>query len=162
MMDTIGDGEMKVRRMMHSDIDTVLALDRKIGRGQSTISYRDLVITDPGGPLDFSFVCEYKGAVVGFILAQLEYLGVPLIGTCVINGIAVDPDYQKHGIGSTLVNKVMDRCYAESVPKARALIDEDDTNLSRLFLRLNFKPSKIINYDATFDYMPSETGTKQW
>lgn len=161
-MNTIDENELSVRRMMRNDIDTVLALDRKIGSGQSTISYRDLVVTDPGGPLDFSFVCEYRTAVVGFILARLEYLGIPLIGTCVIDGIAVDPDYQKHGIGSKLVSNVMDRCYAESVPRARALIDEDDTDLARMFLRLNFKPSKIINYDATFDYMPSQTGTRQW
>lgn len=162
-MDIVNESEIIVRRMIRSDIDMVLALDRKIGRGQSTISYRDLaVVADPGGPLDFSFVCEHNGTVIGFILARLEYLGIPLIGTCVIDGIAVDPDYQKHGIGSKLVNNVMDRCYANSVPKARALINEDDTDLARLFVRLNFKPSKIMNYDAEFDYVPSETRTRQW
>jgi ribosomal protein S18 acetylase RimI-like enzyme len=161
-MSTTGDSEINVRRMTRNDIDTVLVLDRKIGRGQSTISYRDLVVTDPSGPLDFSFVCEYVGIVVGFVLARLEYLGIPLIGTCVIDGIAVDPDYQKHGIGSKLVSKVMDRCYAEGVPTARALIDEGNTALSQFFERLSFKPSKIINYDAIFEYLPSESGTRQW
>lgn len=161
-MSTTGDSETNVRRMMRNDIDTVLVLDRKIGRGQSTISYRDLVITDPGGSLDFSFVCEYGGTVVGFILARLAYLGIPLVGTCVIDGIAVDPDYQKHGIGSKLVSKVLDRCYDEGISTTRALIYEEDTDLSRFFQKLSFKRSKIINYDATSEYLPSESGTRQW
>jgi ribosomal protein S18 acetylase RimI-like enzyme len=158
----IDDTNMNIRRIMRSDIDTVLALDRKIGQGKSTISYRDLIVTDPGGPLDFSFVCEYEGVVAGFILARLHYLGIPLVGTCVIHGIAVDPDRQNLGIGSKLVDKVMDRCYDEGVPTARALIDEGDTDLARLFQRLNFKRSKIINHDADFEYVPSASGTRQW
>ena len=33
---------INIRRMARSDIDAVLALDRKIGMGQSRISYRDM------------------------------------------------------------------------------------------------------------------------
>jgi ribosomal protein S18 acetylase RimI-like enzyme len=161
-MNMIDDSEINVRRFMRNDIDAVLTLDRKIGLGKSTISYKDLVIADPGGPLDFSFVCEYKGMVVGFILARLEHLGIPLVGTCVIEGIAVDPDHQNKGLGRKLVVKVLDRCYAEGVPKTRALIDEDDKDLAQFFQRLEFKPSKIINYDASFDYVQSQSGTRQW
>ncbi len=157
-MSTISDGDIIIRRMTRSDIDAILALDKKIGGVQGKVSYRDLVVTDPGGPLDFSFVCESRGVIVGFILARLAYLGIPLIGTCVISAIAVASDNQKHGIGNKMVNKVLDRCYDEGVPKARALIDEADADLSRFFQKLSFKRSKIVNYDndAIPDYLPAK------
>ncbi len=157
-MNADSDGELNVRRMMRNDIDKVLELDRKIGVGKSTISYRDLVDTDPGGPLDFSCVCEYRGIFVGFVLARLSYLGIPLVGTCVIEGIATDPEYRKLGIGSKLVNNLLDRCYTEGVPKTRALIDESDVDLVQFFQRLSFKRSKITNYDfdVITDYLPAK------
>lgn len=146
-MGKIVDSEVIVRRMTRGDIDTILALDAKIGEGKSKVSYRDLVVTDPGGALDFSFVCEYNGKVIGFVLARLAYIGLPLIGTCVIGAVAVDPEYQEQGIGSKMVNKVLDRCYDEDVPRARALINEEDSDLARFFQRLSFHRSKVINYD---------------
>jgi hypothetical protein len=52
----MSDNEMIVRRIMHNDIDTVLTLIRKIGQGHHAKGYRDLLLTDPGRTLDFSFV----------------------------------------------------------------------------------------------------------
>ena len=59
-MSTISDRDMVVRRMTRSDIDTILTLDRKISQVRGKVSYRDLVVIEPSGPLDFSFVCEYQ------------------------------------------------------------------------------------------------------
>ncbi len=58
---TIDESEINIRRMTRFDINMILELDRKIGEGQSKVSYRDLVITDPTGPLDFSFVPIKQG-----------------------------------------------------------------------------------------------------
>lgn len=150
------DNEINIRRLKRNDIDTVLALDRKIGGGKGTISYRDLVEIDPGGPLDFSLVYESKGIIVGFILARLSYFGIPITTTCVINSIAVDPDSEKRGVGSALVNNLLDRCYAEGVPKARAPIDETNADLLRFYQRLSFKRTNIVDYDfeVISDYLP--------
>jgi ribosomal protein S18 acetylase RimI-like enzyme len=157
-MNTNNNNEINIRRMMRNDIDAVLALDRKIGGGKGTINYRDLVEIDPGGPLDFSCVCESKGIMIGFILVRISYFGIPLTATCVINSIATDPDYEKHGIGSALVNNLLDRCYAEGVPKARAPIDETNADLLRFYQRLSFKRTNIVDYDfeVVSDYLTSK------
>lgn len=142
---------VNIRRMVRSDIDAVLALDKEIGGGQSRISYRDLVATDPGGPLDLSFVAEAQGQVVGFILARLAYLYIPFTEVCVIHGIVVDPEYQRHGIGSKLVNELLSHCHVEEINTIRALVNEHDTELRRFTERLGFHRSTILNYDKTFD-----------
>ena len=151
------DSDISIRRMMRNDIEVVLDLNKKISENKNPISYRDLVSIDPGGPLDFSCVGEYGGKVVGFILARLQYTGIPLVATCIIESIATDPEYQKQGIGGKMVNNLLDRCYAEGIPKTRADIHEDDIELINFFQELSFKPSQIINYDfdVVSEYLPS-------
>ena len=142
---------VNIRRMARSDIDAVLALDKEIGRGQSRISYRDMVATDPGGPLDLSFVAEADGRVVGFILARLAYLYIPFAEVCVIQGIVVNPDYQRRGIGSRLVNELLSYCHTEEINTIRAIVHEQNTELRRFVEELGFHRSAILNYDKTFE-----------
>ena len=137
--------------MERSDIDAVLALDRKIGGGRGLITYRDMVAADPGGALDLSFVAEVDGKVAGFILARLTYAGVPFIELAVIQGVATDPDYQRHGIASRLVNALLGHCHAEGIHTIRAVIDEHDTELRRFFEHLGFRRSQLVNYTRTFE-----------
>lgn len=144
-------GTVNIRRMARSDIDGVLALERKIGKGQSRITYRDMRTTDPEGPLDLSFVSETEGQVIGFILARLAYVGIPFTEVCFIHGIVVDPDYQRSGIGNRLISSLVEHCHAEGINMLRALVPEYDDELHRFVQQLGFRPSKIINYDKTFD-----------
>ena len=142
---------VNLRRMVRSDIDAVLALDKEIGKGQSRINYRDMAATDPGGALDLSFVAEAHGQVVGFILARLAYLYIPFTEVCVIHSIVVDPDYRRHGIGGKLVNELLNHCHVEEINTIRALVNEHDTELRRFVEQLGFRRSTTINYDKTFD-----------
>ena len=107
---------MNLRRMSHQDINSILDLDREITKGRSIITREDLVTMNPGGALDCSFVYESEGKLVGFILAQISYLGLLSGETCLIHGVGVDPAYQQHGIGSNtrdatfVLRKVLGRC----------------------------------------------------
>jgi ribosomal protein S18 acetylase RimI-like enzyme len=151
-----------IRRMLRSDIDAVISLERKIGGGVSSINRRDLIITDPGGPLDFSFVYEVGGKIVGFILARLEYLGIPFVQICCINGVGVEREYQRQGVGSQLINRVLDLCYTEGISKARAFLDVENAELRSYAKELGFKPSNIINYDFDLEYTGAKPSTRQW
>jgi len=151
-MDRMEKGEVNIRRMARSDIDSVLAIDRKISGG-GLITYKDMVATDPGGALDLSFVSEVGGQVVGFILARLTYVGVPFIEIAVIQAIVVDPDYQRRGIATRLVHALLGHCHTEGVrvKTIRAVVEEHNTGLQRFFERLGFHRSELINYNRTFE-----------
>jgi len=142
---------IKIRRMTRGDILDVVDLDRKISKGRSRITYRDLVSTDPEGPLDLSFVSETEGKVIGFILARLAYLGIPFTEVCIIHGILVDPDYQRSGVGSRLVSALLGHCHTEGIYTVRALVAEYDNELRKFALQLGFRPSTIVNYDKPLD-----------
>ncbi len=143
--------DVTIRRMSREDIDRVISLDRKFGSGKSSITYRDMAATDPAGPLDLSFVAELNSNIVGFIIARLAYVYIPFTEICLIHGIVVDPEYQRHRIGSKLVNELLSQCQLEDVYTVRSLVNENDSVLKRFIEGLGFKRSKIINYDKTFE-----------
>jgi ribosomal protein S18 acetylase RimI-like enzyme len=150
-MATSQERQILIRRMTRSDIDGVLALDRKIGNGKTSISYRDMIVSDPGGALDLSFVAEAGEKMVGFLLAKLVYVYIPLSEICIIQAVVVDPEFQRQDIGSKLVNELLDQCQLEDIYTVRALVDNHDEK-QRLFIeRLGFRRSNIINYDKTFE-----------
>ncbi len=145
------ESTVNLRRMTRSDIDAVLDIDRKIIKGRGLITYRDMVAVDPGGALDLSFVAEVGGKVVGFTLARLTYVGVPFVEIAVIQAIVVDPDYQRRGIASRLVNGLLGHCHAEGINTIRAVLDERNAALKRFFQRLGFRRSELVNYAKTFE-----------
>jgi ribosomal protein S18 acetylase RimI-like enzyme len=110
-----------------------------------------MVAADPGGALDLSFVSEVDGKVAGFILARLTYVGVPFIEIAIIQAIVADPDYQRRGIASRLVNVLLEHCHAEGISTIRAVADERNADLKRFFQRLGFRRSELVNYVRTFE-----------
>jgi ribosomal-protein-alanine N-acetyltransferase len=149
-MSTKEKGSVNIRRMMRSDIDSVLAIDQRISGG-GLITYKDMVAVDPGGALDLSFVSEAENKVVGFVLARLTYVGVPFIEVAVIQAIVVDPDYQRRGIASRLINTLLSHCHAEGINSIRAIVNEHNADLKRFFQRLGFHRSELVNYTKTFE-----------
>jgi ribosomal protein S18 acetylase RimI-like enzyme len=137
--------------MTRDDIHDVLALDRKFAGTRGHLSYKDLVTLDPGGPLDLSFVAEVGGNIIGFVMARLAYLMIPLSEICLVQGILVDPDYQDRGIGSRLLRELLGYCQAEGISTVRTLVEEHNDRQRRFLEQLGFRRSAIVNYDRTYE-----------
>lgn len=161
-MSSINKAIANIRRMVNTDIDVFIALDRRIGCGQCRISHRDMVLTNLGRPPNFNIVCDVDDNMAGFVIARLAYLGIPPVGICLIHCIAVDPKYQHRNIATDLVKGVLNLCYAEGICKARMLIDKGDIRLRSFAEELEFSPSSIVNYDVDFDYVRSKSWTRLW
>ena len=142
-MNEIDRNEIKIRRMVHRDIKPIL------GIWWADISEQDKkkLASQLGGPLDLSFIAEYEGHLVGFILARLAYLSLPIAGVAVIHVIAVKPEYQDHGIGTLLVDRLENHCRSEGIETMRALVPQHNTKLMKYVDDLGFYPSITINFD---------------
>jgi ribosomal protein S18 acetylase RimI-like enzyme len=150
-MSMVGKGAVNIRPMTRSDIHAVLALDRKIGEGGGLLSYTDMDATNPGGPADLSFVAETEGKVIGFIITRLAYLMIPFTEVCIIQGMLIDPAYQRQGTGSKLIERLLEHCQARGISTIRALIPEWNEELRHFVERYGFRRSTITNYDKTFE-----------
>jgi ribosomal protein S18 acetylase RimI-like enzyme len=156
-----GTEEPKIKPMERSDIDAMIAVYNKVreekipGVKRSRLSYRgamtfdEVASTNPGGPLDLSCVAEVNGKVVGFIWARLVFAGIPVDEVGIIHVLAVDPDYQKQGIATKLVDALAKRCKDRGVKTVRAFIDERHWELQNYFQKLGFKRSELVIYTRT-------------
>jgi ribosomal protein S18 acetylase RimI-like enzyme len=151
-------GAVTIRPMEQGDIDAVITIYSKIreekipGVKRSRLSYRsaltyeEVALTDPGGPLDLSFVAEVNGKVVGFIWSRLAYVGIPIDEVGIIHMLIVDPDHQKQGIAVKLVNALLERCRTRGINTVRAIIDERHWELQNYFQSLGFHRSELVIY----------------
>jgi ribosomal protein S18 acetylase RimI-like enzyme len=150
--------EARIRPMEHGDIDAMIAIYNQIreekipGVKRSRLSYRgamtadEVASTDPSGPLDLSLVAEIDGKVVGFIWARQALAGIPVVEVGVIHMLIVDPDYQKQGIATKLVEALTKRCRDRGVEAVRAVIDERHWELQNYFQGLGFQRSELVIY----------------
>jgi ribosomal protein S18 acetylase RimI-like enzyme len=144
--------KVSIRRMIRSDIHEVLALNRIITSSRrDIIKYEDLASANPGTPPDLSFVAEINGRIVGFSINRSMYLMVPLTEVCIIHAIFIHPDYQGRGIGSKLIQALLEYCQAEGIGTVRTLIPRANKELRALVERHGFQRSRIINFDRTFE-----------
>jgi GNAT superfamily N-acetyltransferase len=150
-MSNVKQGTVNIRLMTRSDIRAVLALDRKFSKARGVLSYSDMVTTDPGGPLDVSFVAEVGGKIIGFVIARLAYVMIPFTKVCILHSSLVVPDYQNRGIGIRLLGKLVDYCQDEGINTIRALVEEHNDDLIRFVERQGFRRSIVINYDKTIE-----------
>jgi ribosomal protein S18 acetylase RimI-like enzyme len=132
---------VSVRSIKKTDFDAVLAL------AGSLISSEDIASSDAGDPTSLCFVAEAEGHVVGFNLAHMLHVGIPLTKICVIQGIVVDDEYRRLGIGEKLVEAVEQRCLDSGINTIRTLVDEEDTRLQQFVEHLGFRRSPVSNYD---------------
>jgi len=135
--------------MEPEDIDSVLAIDRKITGVRRAITYTDLITGDLGGVLGLSFVAEVNGQVAGFILARRAYVGEPVTEVGLIQILGVDPDYWRQGIAAKLVSALLQTCRAKKLGAVRIMVNERDSQLRGLFEHLGFTRGKLIDYTKT-------------
>ena len=144
------DPAIIVRRINQTDMAAVREIDAKIGKGQGLIGDGDIARAELGGPLDMSLVAEDEGRVVGVLFSRRALLMLPLGEVCLMQTILVDPDYQRHHVGSKLITALPELCSAAGIKNVRALVEERNEGLRRTVERLGFKSSRIVNYDKTF------------
>ena len=142
-MKTIDKKAIKIRRMVSSDITPTL------GIWWAEIPEKDMVSDQLREPLNLSFIAEYEGVLVGFILAKLEYSGFPLTGAGVAFLIEVHPEYQQIGIGTMLINALEKYCASKGIGTVRAIIPKKDKRMIKYFADKGFTESNVINYDKS-------------
>ena len=113
---------VKIRPMEPEDITGILIVDGKISGVARALTYRDLVHEAPGGHIDMSFVAEVDNQFAGFVMVHLTCVREQVSEACVIQIFGVDPQYQRQGIATKLIEALLDKCR----PKKNKACSDDD------------------------------------
>ncbi len=137
----MGKGVVKVRPMTTEDVHAVMSMD------WAEIPEKEMVRSQRGGRFDASFIAELDGVLIGFVLAHINYGGMPMHGICQLNLIAVRPEQRDKGVAGMLLDQLQGYCKSRGISMMRALVDEGDTRLRKYFEKAGFKPRSVINSD---------------
>jgi ribosomal protein S18 acetylase RimI-like enzyme len=140
------ESKLRIRPMEPVDIDAVLAVDKKISGVRRAVSYTDLITGDLGGVLDLSLVAEVDGQIAGFILARRAYVGEPVTEVGLVQILGVDPDYQRRGIATKMVEALLETSRAQKLKSIRVILSERDSQLQEFFAGIGFKQGHLIDY----------------
>ena len=133
-------GDIKIREMTDEDIDAVLALDKKIVGEERAITYRDPLSFYLGAELAVSFAAEIEGKVIGFALGRLRDPDTGWIQT-----VAVDPEYRRHGIGTKLVQALIDRCRSKGAKTVHTVVSWRDWSMLSFLRSMGFTRGEMVD-----------------
>jgi ribosomal protein S18 acetylase RimI-like enzyme len=140
-MKAVNKKAVKIRRLTSSDVASTL------GIWWANIPDKNVMVSQLESPLDLSFIAEYEGILVGFVLAKLEFSGYPTTGTGIVFLMAVNPDYQKHGIGTMLIEALEKYAGSKEISTIRVVVPQTDVKNIKYFSKVGFKKSVMLNYD---------------
>lgn len=146
----MAEDEAIIRRMTDADLPYIKGIDQMLSGQERATSWpvEAETLWAVYRPL-LSFVAESNGKVVGFILGDIrgvEYATSVSGISGWIDMMGVDPRYQRHGIGRSLIEAFCEECQRNQV-KARVMIRDDDERLKKLWQAAGFKRGKLIDYE---------------
>ena len=134
--------------MEPGDMNDVFDIYRSVVGEERAIIDTDVIAANLGGLLDLSFVAEKGSSVVGFIIANLTYIGEPAIKAGLIQGIGVSPLHQGQGIAARLMSTLATSARTREIRTLRVMLSERDSQLEGFFDRQNFHRAKLAVYDT--------------
>jgi ribosomal protein S18 acetylase RimI-like enzyme len=84
-----------------------------------------------------TFVAEHEQNIIGFAAAQIERSQQPDVGTVSYNAVA--PEFRGVGVGSALIQHVVDYLIAQGARVLNVVTLDDDTAALRLYERMGFR-----------------------
>jgi ribosomal protein S18 acetylase RimI-like enzyme len=103
-----------------------------------------------------TFVAEHEGAVIGYAAAQIDAAQHADMGTISYNAVA--PEFQGHGVGSALIQQVVDYLVAQGARVLTVVTVEEDTPALRIYERLGFHKLTSLIY-LSRDVPSEESGS---
>lgn len=129
---------VRIRDLKPQDMQVILSIEYKCFRDPYPPGLlNQLNAMHPGGFL----VAEVDGKVVGYVIGVMRWGS-----TGHILSIAVDPPYQRHGVGSALMASIMDRLRAKGAKNVRLEARKSNLAAQRFYLKLGFKRQEEIPY----------------
>src|SRR5690242_3191808 len=135
-----------VRAMKESDLAALVAIDRRnTGSDRSGYFERKLDEALRESGVRVSLVAEQDGAVVGFIMARVDFGEFGrLEPIAVMDTIGVDPDWHDRGVGRALLSQLLVNLGTLRVERIRTDVAWRDRDLLGFLDRCGFLPAQQL------------------
>lgn len=138
--------QVNVRQITEEDIDGVLAIDRAITGSNRAITYTTIPGSFVEADLEISMVAEVSDQIVGFVLGRITESPYGLADIALLELMGINSAYQRHGIGTALVQGFMERCRQKGVKSVHSFISGHDLWLLSFVNSLGFTRGDMIEF----------------
>ena len=155
--------DVKVRRMIFTDVKDIFAIDQAIRAAGPSATYAGFTtpqlfgleepdpakradILEVAKLVDLGLVAEYRGKTCGFVVGRQTYLAEHHIQEGEIAIIGVSPDHQGKRIAAKLVDAICDLFRSRGAQEVRIGIDPSDVNLPAFFEGAGFMGQRTYYY----------------
>jgi len=135
-----------VRAIKESDLSALIAIDRRTtGRDRSGYFEEKLEEALHESDVRVSLVAEQDGAVVGFIMARVDFGEFGRFEPiAVMDTIGVDPDWHDRGVGRALLSQLLMNLATLRVERIRTDVAWRDRDLVGFLDRCGFLPAQQL------------------
>jgi ribosomal protein S18 acetylase RimI-like enzyme len=140
---------VRIRPMTGGDLEAVVAIDEKVLGERRSDYWRRKIKTPERQQSEVSgLVAEWEGRIVGFILGELsgrEFRTPGTIGW--IDTIGIDPDYQRKGLASFLLEEMIRNFREQGVETVHTLVNWSSWDLLQFYKKAGFDRGDMINLE---------------
>ena len=134
-----------IRKLKKEDAWDVDRINTVITREPEKSEFKRMVeeLTQKAG--NMSYVAEYQGKVVGYMITYLLHGGFGIGKSAWIATLGVEPQFMDQGIGKTLANKIFKLYSEKNIKSIYTTVRWDSTDMLSFFKTLGFDRSNFIN-----------------
>ncbi|MFH1349821.1 MAG: GNAT family N-acetyltransferase [Pseudomonadota bacterium] len=136
---------MLIRSLNVEDADEIRRIQSAILQEPAQIDYRSVVEEQCRKTEDASFVAEFQGKVVGFMISYILSGGFGIEKSAWIAMLGVDPKYMGQGVGKRLAEEIFKFYSEREIRNIYTSVRWDSTDLLSFFKTLGFDRSNFIN-----------------
>ena len=137
-----GKHEILMRDFRLADYDQVISLWSRCGlpfrpNGRDS---RERIAAEIEGPSAIFLVAEERGKIVGTVLGTIDGR------KGWINRLAIEPDHQRVGLGSRMVQEIEARFRRKGLEVFACLIEDHNPGSMRFFEGIGYKDDRTVHY----------------
>jgi ribosomal protein S18 acetylase RimI-like enzyme len=134
-----------IRKLKKKDAREVDRINAVITKERAKDKFKRMVEELAQSAGNMSYVAEYQGKVVGYMITYLLYGGFGIAKSAWIATLGVEPKFMGQGIGKALANEIF-RLYSEkNIKNIYTTVRWDSTDMLSFFKTLGFERSNFIN-----------------
>lgn len=134
-----------IRKLNGEDARDVSRINAMITRKPAKDEFRRMVEELAQSTGNMSYVAEYQGKIVGYMITYLLSGGFGMEKSAWIADVGVEPKFMGQGIGKALANEIFKFYSDKKIKNIYTSVRWDSTDMLSFFKTLGFDRSNFIN-----------------
>ena len=143
--------DVLIRRLKSEDAEDICRIDAAITQETENVDYRRVIEEQACKTEDASFVVEFRGGVIGYMISYILSGGFGIEKSAWIAILGVDPKFMGQGIGKKLAEEIFRFYKDKKINTIYTSVRWDSTDLLSFFKTLGFDRSDFINLRKNLD-----------